>query len=121
MTTNEQVTETNARPDGTPRKRQWPEWLRGKSQVAYLREEYGVELAERTLANKIAKGTGPQVQYFGIWRLIRPSWLDDWMTAQLSDTREADLRRKENKAAKKLAAIENAGGSGDEAEQGAGQ
>jgi hypothetical protein len=120
MTTDEQVAPANVRADGTPRKRQWPEWLRGKNQIDYLREEYGVELAERTLANKIAK-RGPQVQYFGVWRLIRPQWMDEWMAAQLSDAREADLRRKENKDARKLAAIEDAGSSDDEVEQEADQ
>jgi hypothetical protein len=113
MTTDEQVLVTaeapaNVRPDGQPRKRQWPEWLRGKNQLDYLREEYGVELAARTLANKIAKGTGPQVQYFGVWRLIRPAWMDDWMTAQLSDARKADLQRRQNKDARSVAATEEA-------------
>jgi hypothetical protein len=89
------------------RQQQWPTWLGAAQQLAYLKEVHGIVMAPRTLSNRITAGTGPKCKYFGIRRLSKPEWLDEWVEAQLRDT-PWDRRRKQDKDAALLEAPQGA-------------
>jgi hypothetical protein len=77
---------TTETPATSPPAPPWPKWLRPREAVAYLRDEHGIWMSDKTLANRISQGTGPRCQYFGNWRLTTPGWLDEWAEAGKSDT-----------------------------------
>jgi hypothetical protein len=70
---------------GTLAQRKWPKRMRRRGAVVYLREEHGIERAEKTLRNRHALGTGPRCEYFGSWWYTRPLWLDEWVEAERRD------------------------------------
>jgi hypothetical protein len=63
--------------------------------VRYLKDVHGIDLEEKTLANRNAGGRGPKPEYFGTVPFYRTEVLDDWAeTAFTAESPVAETRRK---------------------------
>jgi hypothetical protein len=81
--------------DVTPTSVPRPRRLRRAKAVVYLDEVHGIEIEEKTLANRNAAGLGPKPEYFGTIPFYRTEVLDAWAeSAFTSESPVAVTRRK---------------------------
>lgn len=71
-----------------------PRRLRRAQAADYLREAHGIDIKEKTLANRNASGLGPFPEYLGTIPFYRPEVLDAWADTAFTDESPVTVTRR---------------------------